>query len=100
MESKMRERYYGLYKGKVVKSNDPQKRNRLKVIIPQVLGDNVTGWIEPCLPVTLLPDLDGIDTTGPAHITIKSKGLKAGDKVWIMFEAGDPDFPVWVGVLP
>lgn len=96
----MRERFYGIYKAKVVKSQDPENRNRIKVIIPQVLGDNVTNWIEPCLPVNLLPDKEAVKTTGDAHITIKSKGLKNGDKVWIMFEAGDPDYPVWIGVLP
>lgn len=57
---------------------------RLRVSLPRVYGPVPSGWVLPCLPV-------GADRTRlPAP----------GDQVWIIFEGGDPDYPVWMGVLP
>lgn len=75
--------YFGKYRGVVVKNDDPLKRGRLKVQVPQVLG-KVEVWALPCVPYAgrdrgffAMPEVD----TG----------------VWIEFEAGDPSFPIWVG---
>ncbi len=44
------QRYYGKYRGFVVDNQDPEKRGRLKLTIPSVLGESQTGWALPCLP--------------------------------------------------
>ena len=44
-------RFFGIYRGVVVSTDDPLKRNRLKIKVPQVTGDAVTNWAWPCLSV-------------------------------------------------
>ena len=75
---------WGLYRGVVMSANDPQRRGRLKVKVPAVLGNTVTPWAEACLPASAR---NAPPATLPA----------AGTPVWIQFEAGDTDNPVWVG---
>jgi hypothetical protein len=36
-------------------------------------------------------------TTTPEH-TFHRTVPQPGQKVWVMFEAGDPEYPVWIGV--
>lgn len=38
-------RYYGLYEGLVVDSNDPEEQGRLRIKVPQLFGNNVTDWV-------------------------------------------------------
>jgi hypothetical protein len=73
-------RFYGVYKGIVVDNNDLELRKRLTVKVPQVTGDAVTGWAEVCI--------NGSGVTAPS----------VNDIVWISYIAGDPNFPVWIGV--
>ena len=37
-------RFYGIYRGIVVDGNDPENRGRIKLKVPQILGDVSTGW--------------------------------------------------------
>lgn len=37
-------RFYGIYRGVVVDSNDPDNQGRLRVQVPQILGQAVTNW--------------------------------------------------------
>ena len=76
--------YYGKYRGTVVNNIDPEQRGRLLVTVPDVLGVNLSSWAMPCLP--LAGSNMGIYTVPPV-----------GAGVWIEFEQGDPDYPVWVG---
>lgn len=76
--------YYGKYRGTVVNNIDPEQRGRLLVTVPDVLGVNLSSWAMPCLP--LAGSNMGIYTVPPVN---------AG--VWIEFEQGDPNYPVWVG---
>lgn len=46
------QKFYGVYAGKCVDVSDPQKRSRIRLKVRQVLGDAITNWAEPCLPVT------------------------------------------------
>lgn len=76
-------RFYGIYRGIVVDNNDPENKNRLRVQVPQLLGSAVTGWswgVRPSVDSALvLPE--------------------PGTGVWVMFEGGDPNFPLWLGAF-
>jgi uncharacterized protein involved in type VI secretion and phage assembly len=52
------------------------------VKIPEVLGDDTTAWAKAA------PDLAAADSAVP----------EIGTEVWIEFESGDPNYPIWVGV--
>ncbi|HXZ57773.1 MAG TPA: phage baseplate assembly protein V [Gaiellaceae bacterium] len=77
-------RYYGKYRGTVVNNVDPMQVGRIQAIVPDVSNIVPTSWAMPCLPSA------GINT---GVFTVPQIG--AG--VWIEFEHGDPDRPVWVG---
>lgn len=38
-------KFYGVYPGKCVDSNDPEDRGRIKLQVPQILGTAVTTWV-------------------------------------------------------
>ena len=75
-------RFFGLYRGVVQETNDPANQNRIRVMIPQVLATELTGWI-------WVQETTGITTRTP----------KVGQGAWIQFEGGDPSFPVCVGLF-
>jgi hypothetical protein len=77
-------RYYGKFRGTVVNNVDPMQIGRIQAIVPDVSNVIPTSWAMPCLPSA------GINT---GVFTVPQIG--AG--VWIEFEHGDPDRPVWVG---
>lgn len=92
-------RYFGKYKGYVRRNDDPERRARLMVYCPQVMGskddaDHWVGWAEACLP--WIGGLNTIDF-GPPSTKEQNEGLEVG--VWIEFEGGIPDFPIWVGTF-
>jgi hypothetical protein len=37
-------KFYGIYRGIVVDTNDPENKGRIKLKVPQILGDAVTSW--------------------------------------------------------
>jgi hypothetical protein len=76
--------YLGKYRGTVVANVDPLNRGRLLVSVPDVLGLAPSTWALPCVP------LAGIQNGFYALPVI-------GAGVWVEFEQGDPDFPIWVG---
>jgi uncharacterized protein involved in type VI secretion and phage assembly len=79
-------RYFGKYRGVVVDNADPERLGRLKVKVPSVLGaDVVTGWALPCAPY------GGDANQGFFFIP------ETGAGVWVEFEEGDLEFPIWVG---
>ena len=77
-------RYYGKFRGTVVNNVDPMQIGRIQAIVPDVSNIIPTSWAMPCLPSA------GINT---GVFTVPQVG--AG--VWMEFEHGDPDRPVWVG---
>ncbi len=77
-------RFYGKYRGVVVNNVDPEQRGRIMALVPDVSGLLPTTWALPCLP------WGGLQT---GMFTVPQIG--AG--VWIEFEQGDPDYPIWVG---
>ena len=79
-------RFYGKYRGFVKDNADPEHLGRLKLQVPSVLGsDVVTGWATPCLPY------GGDADQGFLFIPEVDAG------VWVEFEEGDLEFPIWVG---
>lgn len=83
---KIERRFYGKYRGVVVDNADPEQLGRLKVTVPSVLGaEVVTGWAAACTPY------GGDINQGFLFIPEIASG------VWIEFEEGDLEFPIWVG---
>lgn len=76
--------YYGKYRAVVVDVKDPQQRGRVRVQCPKVLGTAKSAWCEPCVPVA--GDFNG-DFCLPA----------IGETLWIEFEGGNPNKPVYSG---
>lgn len=78
------DRYFGKYRGIVINNIDPMQTGRLMVQVPDVSNILPSTWALPCLPFAgtqsgfyVLPEI--------------------GSAVWVEFEQGDPDYPVWVG---
>lgn len=77
-------KYYGKYRGTAVNNIDPLQIGRIQVLVPDISGVPLANWAMPCLPVT-----------GPQMGTFTVPPIGAG--VWVEFEQGDPDYPIWVG---
>jgi uncharacterized protein involved in type VI secretion and phage assembly len=77
-------RFYGKYRGTVVNNVDPLQIGRIQVAVPDVNTAIPGTWAMPCMPIAgmqmgayLVPQI--------------------GAGVWVEFEQGDPDYPIWVG---
>lgn len=78
-------KYYGIYQGIVTNIKDPEKRGRIKVKIPMILGGEAeSAWCDPMIPIAY-------DNGGDFCIPTKD------EMVWLLFIAGDPNRPVWLG---
>src|SRR5262249_1558535 len=80
--SDTRTRYFGKYRGTVASNVDPEIRARLQAFVPDILGTQPTTWAMPAAPYA---------ASGAGFVALPPVG--AG--VWIEFEQGDPDFPIW-----
>jgi hypothetical protein len=69
----------GVYRALVEKTDDPKKQNRVKLRL-QTNPNGVTDWVSCMEPAS-------VHTAAPA----------IGQGVWVMYEGGDPSFPVWFG---
>ncbi len=76
--------FLGKFRGKVTDNRDPLFLGRLRLKVPDVYGENESGWALPALPYAgngvglfLIPPTDA--------------------SVWVEFEHGDPDYPIWAG---
>jgi len=79
--------FYGKYRGIVVQNIDPESRARLICTVPDVLGLVPTTWAECCAPLA--------GPTGPPMGVYLVPPIGAG--VWVEFEQGDPNKPIWTG---
>jgi len=77
-------KYFGKYRATVINNVDPMLKGRIQVQVPDVIGMIPSTWAMPCIPVAGLQT--GIYTVPPI-----------GAGVWVEFEQGDPDYPIWVG---
>lgn len=80
----MSETYFGKYRGTVVQNVDPQQMGRIQALVPSVTNIIPTTWAMPCVPFT--GKQSGVFVV-PA----------IGSAVWIEYEQGDPDYPIWTG---
>lgn len=78
----MRE-FFGKYRGKVVQNFDLEQRGRILVNVPDVLGTG-TGWAMPNVPYAGIQA--GFYAVPPPQAN-----------VWVEFEGGNPDYPIWAG---
>jgi uncharacterized protein involved in type VI secretion and phage assembly len=79
---RLRNRFYGKYRGTVTQVDAPTMR--IKAKIPSVLADQESGWCVACVPYA------GKDV-GFAFLPEEGAG------VWIEFEGGDVSYPIWTG---
>jgi uncharacterized protein involved in type VI secretion and phage assembly len=77
-------KYFGKYRGMVINNVDPMQMGRLMVQVPDISGLIPSTWAMPCFPVT-----------GKQMGTWWLPQIGAG--VWVEFEQGDPDYPIWSG---
>lgn len=80
-------KYWGKYRGTVFNNIDPEFRGRLLLVVPDVLNLLPTTWAEPCVPLS--------GPTGPPMGVYMVPPIGTG--VWVEFEHGDPNYPIWVG---
>ena len=167
----MSDKHYGVYRGICKQNEDPDGYKRIKLLVPQVLGNALSEWAWPCLPVTsnsnhpdhkkhlasevaalLQAHADhsttittgsasaGTSHTHPVTISLAHTNNHTGNTleldhehevaantdelwndeqetnttaehtphrlvpkldqgVWVMFEGGDANFPIWIGVF-
>jgi len=77
-------KHYGKYRGKVENNIDPLQLGRIQVSAPAVLGQGTLSWAMPCSPYA---------GNGVGFFAIPPTGAN----VWVEFEGGDPDYPIWAG---
>jgi uncharacterized protein involved in type VI secretion and phage assembly len=76
--------HYGKYRGMVINNVDPLQIGRLQVQVPDVAGLIPLSWAMPCFPLT-----------GKQMGSYMIPQIGAG--VWVEFEQGNPDYPIWSG---
>ena len=76
--------FYGKYRGVVTDNQDLLMLGRVRAKVQDVLGDQESGWAMPSSPYA--GDNVGLFLVPPK-----------GANVWIEFEHGDPDYPIWSG---
>lgn len=77
--------HFGKYRGIVTDIDDPNNQCRIRATVPAVLGEHACGWALPAAPFA-----------GDGHGMVMLP--KVGSGVWIEFEAGRLDNPIWTGM--
>lgn len=77
-------RFFGKFRGRVTDNDDPLKVGRVRAQVPDVFGDEDCGWALPCFPLAAAGM--GLFMVPPVDAW-----------VWVEFEYGDPEKPIWTG---
>jgi uncharacterized protein involved in type VI secretion and phage assembly len=78
-------RHYGKYRAMVINNLDPQNQGRIQVQLGDHYGLFPSTWAFPCFPFA---------AKGMAGLVALPQ---IGSAVWVEFEAGDPEYPIWSG---
>jgi hypothetical protein len=78
------QQFFGKYRGKVTANQDPYNLGRVQVSVASIFEDGKQSWAMPCSPYA---------GKGIGLFTIPP----VGTNVWVEFEGGDPDYPIWSG---
>ena len=70
--------YFGIYRATVLNTTDPAGQGRVQVMVANVSGQT-SGWAAACSPP---------GSTAQPNV---------GDTAFVMFEGGDPAYPVFMG---
>jgi hypothetical protein len=76
--------FFGKYRGSVENNLDPLQQGRIQVSVPAVLGSGRLSWALPCVPYA---------GSGKGFFAVPPVGAN----VWVEFEGGDPNVPIWSG---
>ena len=76
--------FIGKFRGTVTDNRDPLMLGRIRASVPDMLGEQESGWAMPCVPYA--GDGVGLYLIPPVDAS-----------VWIEFEHGDPEYPIWSG---
>jgi len=75
--------FFGKYRGKVSNNKDPLGIGRIQAVVEAVAPD-MLNWAMPCTPYA-----------GPQEGFFMMPPV--GANVWVEFEGGDPNYPIWSG---
>jgi hypothetical protein len=74
-------RFFGIYRGVVADTNDPLSKGRIRMLVPQILGEAVTGWAFPIVGVPVhnkTPYGSFYDTTASVSSVTTEKVIALG----------------------
>jgi uncharacterized protein involved in type VI secretion and phage assembly len=77
-------KFFGKHRGTVVNNVDPEQRGRIQAMVPDVAGYALSSWALPALPAGMQMGMFSVPMIGSG--------------VWIEFENGNIDYPIWSGV--
>lgn len=87
MTKAAQKKYFGKYRGTVVQNIDPELRGRIICEVPDALGLIPSSWCEACVPLA-----------GPTGTPMGAYFVPPiGAGVWVEFEKGDVNKPIWSG---
>jgi len=78
--------YFGKYRATVLNNVDPMFQGRIQVQLGDRYNLFPSTWALPAFPMA---------GKGCAIVALP----QIGSNVWIEFEAGDPDYPIWTGAF-
>lgn len=76
--------HFGKYRAIVIANVDPLGLGRIRAEAPDLGATSLLNWAMPCVPVA---------GPGAGMLAIPPVGAS----IWLEFERGDLDFPIWVG---
>jgi hypothetical protein len=79
------QKFYGKYRGRVNDNRDPEGIGRIRALVPDVIGDEETGWALPSAPYAG----DGVGFFFVSRLLESMFGSN--------LKKGNPDNPIWVG---